>query len=102
MGYLLTGEWLKYSASVHASGSYTLQARVASPAAGATFHVEVDGVNVTGTLSVPATGGWQAWQTITRAGISLSAGPHLLRVVIDGTSGSGYFGNLNYLRWIAE
>jgi Carbohydrate binding module (family 6) len=102
VGYLLMGEWLKYSVIVNTSGSYTLQARVAAATAGGTCHVEVDGVNVTGTSNVAATGGWQVWQTITRTGIPLTAGPHLLRVVIDSNGANGYFGNLNYLRWIAE
>jgi hypothetical protein len=99
---MVTGEWLKYTVTVESAGSYTLQARVASLPSGGTFHVEVDGVNVTGALTVPATGGWQVWQTITRAGIALSAGPHVLRVVVDSNGSGGYLGNLNHLRWIAE
>ena len=75
---------------------------MAAATGGGTFHLEVDGVNVTGTLSVPATGGWQVWQTVSRAGIALSSGPHQLRLVIDGNGASGFFGNLNYLGWIAE
>ena len=101
VGYLLKGEWLKYSAVTSAPGSYTLQVRVAS-LTGGTFHLEVDGVNVTGTLTVPATGGWQVWQTITRTGINLTAGPHVFRLVVDGVGTSGFFGNVNYFRWIAE
>jgi subtilisin family serine protease len=101
VGYLVKGEWLRYSAVTSASGSYTLQVRVAS-LTGGTFHLEVDGVNVTGTLTVPSTGGWQAWQTITRTGISLTAGPHVFRLVVDGVGASGYLGNVNYFRRIAE
>ena len=85
--------------SVTASGSYRLDARVASPGTGGTFHVEVDGVDATGPLSVPNTGGWQTWQTITSAPVSLTAGPHVLRVVFDTNGATGYWGNLNYLRW---
>jgi hypothetical protein len=102
LDYVVSGEWLNYSVIVQAAGKYTLQARVASLTVGGTFHVEIDGVNVTGTLNVPSTGGWQVWQTITRAGISLSAGPHVLRVAIDSSGGTGFFGNLNHLRWVAE
>lgn len=101
LGWVSAGEWLKYTISVAADGAYTLQARVASPASGGTFHVEIDGVNVTGTLTVPNTGGWQTWQTVSRPGIALTAGAHLLKVVIDSGGGAGYFGNLNYLRWTA-
>jgi subtilisin family serine protease len=102
LGYVTAGEWLVYSVSVSSSGLYTLQARVASATLGGTFHIEVDGVNVTGALAVPNTGGWRAWQTITKSGVTLTAGPHLVRLVADGAGTSGYLGNLNYLRFIAE
>ena len=61
--------------------------------------MEVDGIDATGPMVVPNTGGWQTWQTISRPGIPLTAGPHLLRVVIDSNGPTGYLGNLNYLRW---
>jgi hypothetical protein len=51
-------------------------------------------------MVVPNTGGWQTWQTIGRGGISLTSGPHVLRVVIDTNGSTGWWGNLNYLRWI--
>jgi subtilisin family serine protease len=101
LGYVQGGEWLKYSVSVVAAGSYALNARVASSGAGGTFHVEVDGIDATGPLAVPNTGGWQSWQTISTGGIPLTAGPHVLRVVIDTNGSTGWLGNLNYLRWTA-
>jgi hypothetical protein len=101
LGYVQSGEWLKYSVSVSASGSYTLDARVASSGTGGVFHVEVDSIDVTGPLAVPNTGGWQTWQTISTGGISLTAGPHVLRIVIDTNGSTGWWGNLNYLRWNA-
>jgi hypothetical protein len=99
LGYVAGGEWLKYSVSVATAGSYTLEARVASPGSGGTFHVEVDGVDATGALAVPNTGGWQSWLTISRGGIPLAAGPHVLRVVLDTNGATGWWGNLNSLRW---
>ena len=56
---------------------------MASAGPGGAFHVEVDGIDVTGPMMVPNTGGWQTWQTISRPGIPLTAGPHVLRVVFD-------------------
>jgi hypothetical protein len=99
LGYIAPGEWLKYTVSVATTGNYTLEVRVASPGAGGTFHVEVDGVNATGPLAVPNTGGWQIWRSVVLAGIPLTAGPHVLRVVIDTNGTAGFFGNLNSLRW---
>jgi subtilisin family serine protease len=99
LGYVAAGEWLKYSVSVAATASYALEARVASAGQGGAFHVEVDGTDVTGPMVVPSTGGWQNWQTISRAEIPLTAGAHVLRVVIETNGSTGWWGNLNYLRW---
>jgi hypothetical protein len=99
VGYVAAGEWLAYSINVAASGSYTLQARVASPYANGTFHIEIDGINVTGALTMPNTGGWQVWQNVTRTGISLTAGAHQMRIVFDSAGLLGYVGNLNYIKW---
>ena len=56
--------------------TYAVDVRVASNGAGGTFHLEVDGANATGPITVPTTGGWQVWKTITKTGVALSAGPH--------------------------
>jgi hypothetical protein len=102
IGYATPGEWLVYSVAVNASGNYTLQVRVASLTGDGTFHVEVDGVNVTGTIATPNTGGWQVWQSVTRSGIALTAGAHRLRIVFDTAGAIGYVGNINYLKWTPE
>ncbi len=91
VGWIGAGEWLTYTVNVASAGSYTLGARVASPS-GASMHVEIDGVNATGPLAVPATGGWQAWTTVTK-GLTLAAGTHVMKVVFD-TAGL----NVNYIR----
>jgi hypothetical protein len=45
---------------------------------------------------VPNTGGWQAWTTVTKTGISLTAGTHVVKVVMDANSSSGSVGNFNW------
>jgi len=103
VGWTAAGEWLNYTVNVSAPGTYTLQARVASWGRGGTFHVEVNGIDRTGPIAVPDTGGWQAWQTLTVNGFTLpSAGVQLVRVVLDATGPSGNVGNLNYLRVVAS
>ena len=101
VGWMNAGEWLAYSVNVATAGTYTMEARVASNGPGGTFHVEVNGVDKTGPLIIPATGGWQSWVTLTRAGISLDAGVQRLRVVVDANGANGDAGNLNYLRFSA-
>jgi hypothetical protein len=100
VGWTRTGEWLNYTVNVAQTGSYTLETRIAGVGTGARFHVEVDGVDVTGSMSVPNTGGWQTWQTINKSGISLTAGTRVVRLVFDqGTSQNSGVGNYNYLRF---
>jgi hypothetical protein len=70
---------------------------VAQLGAGSTFHLEVDGLDRTGPITVPDTGAWTTWQTITTPGIPMTAGVRVLRVVID-TANSGGGGNYNWFR----
>jgi hypothetical protein len=72
---------------------------VADTASGATFRIEVDGVDRTGPIAVPNTGGWQTWQTITKSGVSLSAGQHVLRVVFLSGTPNGDAGNYNWFQF---
>jgi hypothetical protein len=96
VGWVSAGEWLAYSVNVQAAGAYLVEARVAAPSAGGTFHIEFGGVNVTGPLTIPATGGWQVWATVSKV-VTLNAGRQLAKVVFD-TAGASAFGNLNWVR----
>jgi hypothetical protein len=100
VGWLTAGEWLRYTIAVSESQSYTLTARVAASGAGGTFHVEVDGVDETGPLTIPDTGGWQTWRDVT-ATVTLTAGVRVIRFVADSKGPTGVFGNLNFLRLTA-
>ncbi|MCW3804938.1 carbohydrate-binding protein [Plebeiibacterium marinum] len=92
----VTGEWLEYTVDVSTSGTYEMTARVASPVGGS-FHIEMDGTDISGIQTVPNTGGWQAWQNVT-VNVNLSAGQHIMRFYID----SQEF-NTNYISFsIAE
>ena len=102
-GYTLAwtkaGEWLNYTVNVTVAGTYTLDVRVASNGAGGTFHIEVNGVNKTGTLTAPNTGGWQIFQTITKTGVTLAAGVQTIRVVMDSNSATtASVANMNWFR----
>jgi hypothetical protein len=85
VGYLAPGEWTTYSVNVPATSSYQLKVRAASAYSGPnTFHVELSGADVTGPVSAPYTGDWQAYTIITLPSIRLTAGQNqILRVVFD-------------------
>jgi hypothetical protein len=101
IGWTDAGEWLEYTVNVAAAGTYTAEVRVASQGQGGTFRILFNGVDKTGSMSVPDTGGWLSWQTITRTGVSLSAGTQIMRINMDTIGPSGDMGNINWVRFTA-
>jgi endonuclease/exonuclease/phosphatase family metal-dependent hydrolase len=98
VGWVGAGEWLNYTVNVATTGTYTLTARVASAGTGGRFHVNFNGVNKTGSLSVPNTGGWQTYRDVSVT-VSLSAGVQTMRLVADTVgSATQATGNFNYIR----
>lgn len=96
LAYILKDEWLKYTVNVTATGNYSVDFRLAAEGEGKVFHLEVDGVNVSGSIAVPNTGGFQTWKTITLDKVPLVQGKHVLRVVFD----ESYF-NFNHMEFKA-
>jgi hypothetical protein len=88
------GEWMEYTVNVTTAGIYTLSVR-AGDGGGGTFHVEFDDVNVTGPLTFPATGAWNVFQTVTKTGVSLSAGKKVMRIVVDSDGGHSDAGSFD-------
>jgi hypothetical protein len=103
-GYLIVmqaGDWMNYSVNIAQAASYNLTGRVAwGGATGGTFHVEVDGLDVTGAMQIPDTG-WSL-VTISKAGIQLPAGNHVMRVVADTNAANGCIGDIDYLSLTVE
>jgi hypothetical protein len=89
-----TGEWLIYTVNVAASGNYDIAINASNNyTAASAFHVEIDGVNVTGSVLVPMTGSWSTFQWVTKSNVPLTAGVHRLKLYSDVQ----YF-NVNQLR----
>ncbi len=82
VGWTVPGEWIEYLVDVTA-GTYDVEVRVASATAGGTLHVELDGIDKTGPISFPATGGWQSWTTVRAEDVAFDAGVQTLRLSID-------------------
>ena len=99
IGWTKAGEWVQYTVNVGVAGNYAFQARIANIGVG-TFHVEIDGANRTGSVTVPNTGAWDAWQTIQTAALSLTAGQHKVRVVFDTVGSGGAVGGFNWFRFV--
>lgn len=91
VGWLAQSEWTEYTVDVPVAGDHTFDIRVASASTGGTLHLEFNGIDETGNIAVPVTGGWQTWTTVS-ATANLAAGIQTMRFV---PTSSGEF-NLNY------
>ena len=92
LGWTAGGQWFRYTVSVAAAGTYTVTFRVAAiNAVTDAFHISnSSGTNLSGSVNVPATGGWQDWTTVT-ATVALPAG---LQVLILNEDNPGW--NIDY------
>ena len=100
VGWTEPGEWLEYTIEVNNPATYNILTRVANPAPGARFHIELDGIDVTGPLAVPDTDSWHRSKTVASKPIHLSAGQHVLRLAFDQAASNGAVGNFNWLRLV--
>jgi hypothetical protein len=78
--------------NVSESGTYSIDLRVATQMAGTSLAILIDDKNVTGTISIPNTGGWQTWTTITKTGIQISKGSHKIKLL-----SVAQYVNVNYI-----
>jgi F5/8 type C domain/Carbohydrate binding module (family 6) len=84
IGWTATGQWFKYTVNVATAATYTVSLRLASPS-GVTDGLHIassSGANLSGSVNVPATGGWQTWATVT-ATVALPAGQQTLTINQD-------------------
>lgn len=73
-----------------------IEARVAALDTRGGFRIEFDGINKTGEVIVPVTGGWQTWETVS-ATVILPAGTQVMRFV---PTTSDF--NVNYFEILAD
>jgi len=85
VGWTGGGEWLLYTVDVQDGGEYLAEVQTAVPGSGS-FHLEVDGVNVTNTIEVPNTGGWGPFEWNPSPGIvmNFTAGRHTVKYYFEG------------------
>ena len=97
VGYIDLNDWMYYNQSISTAGTYKFIFRLASPLTGAKFEV-YDTYNsiktLVATITVPNTGGWQAWRDVA-ASIYLKAGSHALTVYSVATQRF----NINYFKY---
>jgi lysophospholipase L1-like esterase len=78
LGYIDQGDWMEYPVST-SGGTFQFSARVASQMSGGQLQLRTTTGTVLATLTVPATGGWQSWTTVS-GNVTLASGQYLVRV----------------------
>jgi len=84
IAYTNTGDYLDYLINVSSTGTYSFDYRLASTSGGTIELRLMDDPAapvLIHTVTVPNTGGWQTWKTVTVTG-TLTKGPHMIRLYI--------------------
>jgi hypothetical protein len=94
MGYIDAGDYLVWNnITFPTTGTYTIEYRVASGASGGTISSDLNaGTTQLGNSTIPATGGWQTWTTVSKTA-TINAGTYNFGIYAQS---AGY--NLNYVR----
>jgi hypothetical protein len=90
VGYFDASDWMTYAVTIPAAGTYKVSYRVASTTTGKTLRLENATPALIGEVTIPNTGGWQVWTTVSH-NVSLPAGTYNLGITT-------YTGGLN-LNW---
>lgn len=94
VGWIDDVEWLLYTVRVSQRGSYTIDFRISSPNNYGQIVLYLNNQKISGNISVPNTGGWKNWRTISTQNIFLPEGEHRLKMIFL----KGGF-NINYLNF---
>lgn len=94
VGWVRSGEWLKYSVNVAQAGVYDVSFRVSSQQPDGSFRMQLDGSDVC-TVMVPNTGSYGSYTTVVQQ-VSLPAGAHTLRLYFNG------YTNVNWVKFQAS
>ena len=89
VGWTNSGEWLIYTVEVKDAGDYYLSLDLAGDGT-SRVRFEFNGVNLTGAIDIPRTGGWSAWlwQDIAKP-ITIAEGEYKMRFYLEA-AGSNF------------
>jgi glucosylceramidase len=97
VGYADDGDHAVYENVDFGSGVSKVKVQVASAGSGGTLEFRLDSVSgpLIGSVTIPNTGGWQAWRTVSGR-TSGASGLHDLYIVFRGGQG---IGNVNWIKF---
>ena len=83
VGWIGTGEWMKYTVNVTNSGVYDIHLRLAAGGSGGKLHFSSNGTDITSSVAIDSTGGWNNWGSFTIGNVILEAGEQGLVIHTD-------------------
>ncbi len=87
LAYVAANEWTEYTVKAAEAGTYNVTLRVATPNIGTRAHLEINGIDITGPINIPTTGGFQTWKSITvTTNTTIALGNQIVRLVMDGNN----------------
>ncbi len=98
-GYIDAGDWARFRSVDFGTGAVSkVSVRTASGGSGGSVEFRLDSRTGTliSTVTLPVTGGWQTWKTVT-GNVSKVTGQHDVYIVFKG--GSGGIANLNWFQF---
>lgn len=84
VGYTVTDEWMEYTINVKKTAAYKLTCTVSSGMDNTGFQLFLDDEEITSTITAPNTGDWDTYSTVTANTTQLTAGTHVLKLLITG------------------
>lgn len=102
IGWINSGEWTEYTIDVAESGSYKIDIRVATQNTSgiSPLNIYFNGENRTGNITVPSTGAWNSFTTVSASPVMLYTSDTLMKLDF---SGGGYnVGRISISEFIPE
>lgn len=97
IGWTADGEWLQYTTDVDSTASYTIAVKFANLNAGSNIRLMVNDGDVSGLLSLPATGGYNSWSNFAVNDVILYKGRKKIKVIFEKGGA-----NLGYLKFTLQ
>ncbi|MGE5805170.1 MAG: glycoside hydrolase family 3 C-terminal domain-containing protein, partial [Ignavibacteria bacterium] len=79
VGWIDSGDWMEYFLSIPSNGTFKVDFRIASLSEAGQITLKLDDETIS-TISLPVTGGWQNWQTVS-VNCTLTAGIKAFRII---------------------
>ncbi len=99
VGYISNGAYIKVKGAAFGAGAKTFNARVASDGSGGNIELRVGSLTgeLIATCTVPNTGGWQTWETVS---CPVTGATGTQDLFFHFTGGSGYLFNINWWQFL--